>query len=723
MLTTIGRVECFVPVKQLLVLMLLAASQLFAQGDGAELRIKITDPLGLGISCKVELASEPGHRSSSFITNDDGNLTLRNLSPGLYRLHIKAPGFTPVARSVELLSVAPVGLSFRLVPLTDPASDATMETELTVQGLPLTLNRSPDFGLVPQATTDDPQTWESVGIPAEAALKAGAVVSFRTKRADQSIHGRLVLSGGSYDSAGGYGRLQMTAGKNIITATASGARTDHYLNPVVPENYTNAGTPADFALDLARDFSPADHLAAIVRHRLSRYGVPNENLQQAAGQLQSSDDLETIGSASYQHVIGPQAVLNTEGMVRHGQHDLFSNAESTPIIATQHNFFLQVYFASSVSLKRGRHSLKAGLETDSAFLHENFHDVITDPSQFDPGTPATFSFSGRRPDLEQAAYVQDLVRMGQWTLDAGLRWDHYQLVLNRDAFSPRIALSRYFPSANLIAHASYARLFVPPSSNNLLLSSSPAVESLNPNVFRLPVRPSLGDNYEGGLSKGFFGQLRIDLDAYRRTGSDYPDYDPLLNTGVNFPIAFRKAFIYGADGTLDLPHWAKLSGSLSYSYMVANRWFPVTGGLLLGQDEIGRRTQDKGHIPDAEDQRNVIGTRFDYQIWKRMFVAAGAAYGSGLPFDYDVSSHDALEEYGQQVIDRIDFVRYRVKPTLSVQAFAGVDLYQRDRLHMRFEADGGNLNNRLNVIYFGGLFSGNSIGPAHNFGLRLVATF
>jgi len=170
MLTTIGRVECFVPVKQLLVLMLLAASQLFAQGDGAELRIKITDPLGLGISCKVELASEPGHRSSSFITNDDGNLTLRNLSPGLYRLHIKAPGFTPVARSVELLSVAPVGLSFRLVPLTDPASDATMETELTVQGLPLTLNRSPDFGLVPQATTDDPQTWESVGIPAEAAL-------------------------------------------------------------------------------------------------------------------------------------------------------------------------------------------------------------------------------------------------------------------------------------------------------------------------------------------------------------------------------------------------------------------------------------------------------------------------------------------------------------------------------------------------------------------------
>jgi outer membrane receptor protein involved in Fe transport len=146
--------------------------------------------------------------------------------------------------------------------------------------------------------------------------------------------------------------------------------------------------------------------------------------------------------------------------------------------------------------------------------------------------------------------------MGQWTLDAGIRWDHYQLVLNQNAVSPRIALSRYLPSAGLILHASYARLFVPPSSNNLLLSSSPAVESLNPNVFRLPVRPSLGNNYEGGLSKGLLGQLRVDLDVYRRTANNYPDYDPLLNTGVNFPIAFSRATIYGADGTLDLPHWA-----------------------------------------------------------------------------------------------------------------------------------------------------------------------
>jgi hypothetical protein len=42
---------------------------------------------------------------------------------------------------------------------------------------------------------------------------------------------------------------------------------------------------------------------------------------------------------------------------------------------------------------------------------------------------------------------------------------------------------------------------------------------------------------------------------------------------------------------------------------------------------------------------------------------------------------------------------------------------------MRFQADGHNLNNVLNVIDFGGLFSGNAIGPSRSFALRLTTNF
>ncbi len=37
---------------------------------------------------------------------------------------------------------------------------------------------------------------------------------------------------------------------------------------------------------------------------------------------------------------------------------------------------------------------------------------------FDTGA-TTFSFTGTRPDLEQAAYVQDLIRLGNWTDQRG----------------------------------------------------------------------------------------------------------------------------------------------------------------------------------------------------------------------------------------------------------------------------------------------------------------
>jgi hypothetical protein len=42
---------------------------------------------------------------------------------------------------------------------------------------------------------------------------------------------------------------------------------------------------------------------------------------------------------------------------------------------------------------------------------------------------------------------------------------------------------------------------------------------------------------------------------------------------------------------------------------------------------------------------------------------------------------------------------------------------------MHFQVDGENLTNILDVIDFGGLFSGNAIGPSRSFALRLTSDF
>ena len=270
-------------------------------------------------------------------------------------------------------------------------------------------------------------------------------------------------------------------------------------------------------------------------------------------------------------------------------------------------------------------------------------------------------------------------------MNAGVRWDHYQLLLNRQAVSPRFAISRYVPSADLVLHFSYDRVFQTPSFENILLSSSTAATTLDTISLQLPVQPSQGDYFEAGLTKAFFKKFKLDANYFERYANNYADDDQIDNTTISFPIAFRKAIIYGAEGKLDFPESHGFSGFLSYSYEVGNAWFPVTGGLFLGDDAV---IPTSGHFPDSQDQRNTVRGRIRYQVVPRVWIAGGIQYDTGLPFDFQGSKDDALTEYGPQVVSRVNFAAGRISPSFQINASAGTDLLKSDRLKMRLQVDG-----------------------------------
>jgi hypothetical protein len=770
--------------KRFALIFVLVALPLFAQSNRGELRLRVTDPQGLGVKTTVHIVSEANQYHNTLATSDEGSLDLQRLPFGVYRLEIAQPGFVPVNDSVEIHSALPIERKIQLkLPsvdqsvtvnaantLIDPDQAGSVnqigseflqtrlgsipgrsmqdlvnsqpgwlyegnavlhprgseyQTQFVVDGVPLTDNRSPSFG--PEIDADDVEsmTIYTAGIPAEYGRKMGGVVEVNTVQDTQpGFHGQVVLSGGSFDSAGAFAKGEYSWGKNSFGASASGSMTDHYLNPVVPQNYSNTGTLGDFSADYERELTPNDRLSFIVRHEGSRYDIPNEYVQQTAGQRQTADNLETMGIASYQHTFSPRMVADFRAMVRENANDFTSNANATPIEVFQHNWFREGYFKGTVTIDHGRNEWKFGAESDNTFLNENFSYAITDPTQFDSGTPGTFGFKANRPDLEQSAFVQDLIRAGNWTINAGIRWDHYQLLLNRQAVDPRFSISRYFPGAGLALHFSYDRVFQTPSFENILLSSSTEVESLSPgNFLRLPVEPSEGNYYEVGITKAFQRKIRLDANYFRRLVNDYADDDQIDNTTISFPIAFRKSIIYGAEAKLSVPDWHRFSGFLSYSYTLGNVWFPVTGGLFLGDNAAAAAAQLTGHFPDSQDQRNTVRGRLRYQLTPRVWIAGGVQYDSGLPFAFDGDPSTVLAEYGQPVLDRINFARGRIYPALQVNASAGVDIYESKRVKMVFQIDGQNLTNVLDVIDFGGLFSGNAIGPPRSFALRLTTSF
>jgi outer membrane receptor for Fe3+-dicitrate len=307
----------------------------------------------------------------------------------------------------------------------------------------------------------------------------------------------------------------------------------------------------------------------------------------------------------------------------------------------------------------------------------------------------------------------------------GVRYDHYHFVVNQAAWSPRVAISRYFPSAGVLFHISYDRVFQTPAVENLLLASSPLVEQISSLVLRLPVEPARANYYEAGLTKSIQSKLRFDVNVFQRDFRNYSDDDTLLNTGVSFPIADASARIRGVEARLEMPQWGRFSGFMSYANQEGIGQGPITGGLFIGAEAIAGLA-DNSRFWVSQDQRNTAHGRLRFQASRRLWLATEAFFGSGLPVELDTGDTNyqfLLAQYGTRILNEVDFARGRVRPSYSLDTSSGMDLYHKENKTLTLEVQISNLTNHLNVINFASLFSGTAIGAPRSFEARLKASF
>jgi hypothetical protein len=765
-----------------LVFLALSAATLSAQGATGELRVMVNDAAGLGVATTLELTSESNQLHTRVATDPGGRAVVTRLPDGIYRLRVQPPGFGSHVESIEIRSAVPrdvrivlypatvqmavtvtagdtlvdprqttmiarVGedtIAHRLTPLpgrsmldlvsTQPGwlleangilhpRGSEYQTQYLIDGVPLTDNRSPAF--LPDLDADTVQALRimTASYPAEYGRKLGGVVDVVTKSmGEDGIHGRASIHGGSDATIGESTTLGYRSGRYAIAAATEAGRTDRFLDPPVEANYTNAGrTTAVFgSLDVAA--SDRNRVGATIRKDGARFLVPNERVQQIAGQRQERRNTESAGQVSFQRMVSSEMVADVRGMMRHIQAGLTSNAASTPIVAVQDRGYTEWYLKSTVSLHLGTHDVKAGGETDNARIREAFDGRVTDASRFPAGTPPVIQFDGRTADREHALFAQDLFRAGKWTIAAGLRWDRYAVLVEDQAWSPRLGVAYNWSSTGLILRGSYDRVFQTPAFENLLVSSSPDLGDFGPGAVRLPVQPSRAHFFEAGVTRALFGTLRLDANVYRRIFTNYADDELLLNTGIGFPVSFHGGTIDGFEARASVPHWRSLSGSFSYSLLRGVARLPITGGLFLPAAAT-TATDETGDFPITQDQRHTISTRWRYEIQRSAWIGAGVSYGSGLPTEVEGDVTDLAEAYGPGILNRVDLERGRVKPWVSGNVSAGATLRQRGRQALRLQADITNVFDRLNVINFAGLFSGTAVGPPRRLVMRLQVEF
>jgi hypothetical protein len=717
---------------------------------------------------------------------DDGRYAAQGLAFGVYRVSVAHSGFVPAVQLVEIRSIVPQHLSLTLglkpvetqlqVSETETLVDTTRtnavytvgsqtigeqlssqagrgvldvvdaqpgwlqeangvlhprgseyDVQFVMDGLPMTENRSPGFAPPIDSSDVDSMRVMTAGFPAEYGRKLGGVVEVSSpKNNPVGLHGEFEAEGGSFSTASGSGALFYSRGGNRFSITGDGFHSDRYLDSPVLQNFTNVGNAGGISSSYERDFSNGDRVFLTFAEHEVRYQVPNESVQEEAGQLQNSEQKEASGQVRYTHAFSADILLSVAGSVRDAQALLNSNAQSTPISVTQDRGYREGYVRADLAGHHSRHEWKAGVDGIFNPVNENLQYQITDPAQFDPGTLLDFQFSDRRWDIEPSAYVQDQIRLGKWNFNAGLRFDHYGFVANESAWSPRLGISRFISSLNLLVHASYDRVFQTPAMENLLLASSPQLDSVSNLVVRLPVQPARANYYEAGFTKSFAGKLRIDGNVFRRDFTNYSDDDVLLDTGISFPIAFSSAEIHGEEIQIAVPRWGRFSGVLSYSNQSGIGQGPITGGLFLGSETAG--ISDTSRFPVSQDQRNTVRAHARFQATERIWFAASAEYGSGLPVDLNGPADASqinflLQQYGRAILNEVNFNAGRVSPNFSFDTAAGATLFHKEGRDVTFEIEGHNLTDKLNLLNFASLFSGTAVAPPASVSARLKVGF
>ena len=226
--------------------------------------------------------------------------------------------------------------------------------QYVIDGIPLYDNRSPAFAQTLGADEFESMTVRTANYPAEFGRKLGGVIEVNTQHdLRDGLHGQASFQGGSFSQLSGFGSVQYARGRNSLSLTGRGNGHDRYLDPPVIENYTNYGSGGGGSARFDRTWSATDSTRIYLQSRRTGFLVPNELLQQSAGQRQDRSAAETMGQVSHTHQFSPQVILQVRGMVRDTRAQLWGNALSTPILPDQDRGFREGYAGGSVSVNHG----------------------------------------------------------------------------------------------------------------------------------------------------------------------------------------------------------------------------------------------------------------------------------------------------------------------------------------------------------------------------------
>ncbi|HEX4965668.1 MAG TPA: TonB-dependent receptor [Thermoanaerobaculia bacterium] len=588
------------------------------------------------------------------------------------------------------------------------------------------------------------------GIPAEYGEKANGVINVTTRSAlgHQGFHGDAGAGAARFSTLEGSAAAGWGGSRSGIFLNLDASKSDRFLDPVSFDNFHNHG-------NTLRLFGRWDSISASESDSFRLTGnagktdrdVPNLPSQEAAGQDQRISSQDWNLNLGYQHVAAAGWVADLQLYGRDNQLRLSGSPNDTPVLADQDRSLQNQGVNLSVSKLVGTNELKIGGQAKRFPIRESFRFGLTDPGFNDPESDqynpnlapydltrggALFDFNGERTGTYYAGYAQDTARLGNLTVNAGLRYDHNHLFETESLLQPRVGLAYFIPATKTVLRASYDRMFITPEYENILLSSSAQAAALVPPA--LQGNSALGSGqlfnvserhnaYNVGLQQGLGSALRIDLSYWKRTVVNAADQDQFFNTGIVFPLNFKGADLNGWNARLDGGPWNGLRGYLSLGHVHALYENPFVGGLFLDAGAIDTLSGGSFVIDHDQDLQEQLGVFWDIPR-SGYWIGVTQRYDSGL-----VTDAGTLEDVlaSPDTAYAAPFIRFnedpqRVKPRAVWNASLGARLKQYG-LPIEVQLDLLNVFDEKGLYNFQSVFGGTHVIPPRTVAGRIRYVF
>jgi hypothetical protein len=568
------------------------------------------------------------------------------------------------------------------------------QTGFSIDNQPVTDQQSKQFST--QLPVNAVQSVEAIfgAPPAEYGDKTALVVNVTTKSGLGAARpfGSVNLDYGSFGTYGeavtlGFGGQHFG---NFLVANAN--RSGRFLDTPEFTPLHAIGNNQQFfdRVDFQPDQDNTIHLNLSAAR--SWFQIPNTWDQQFTAQDQRQQVRSFNLAAGWTRILNPSSVFTFTPYLRRDEvqyfpsNDVFSDLPAT---LAQIRQLTNAGARADVSFARGIHNAKIGVQYSQTILRERFSLGLTDPS-FNPvcetaaapvpgprftdpaqcppaglnanpgfqpgllpfdlsrgGTP--FRFTGGTAIKQLAAFVQDTLTLGRFSVNLGLRGESYNGLSGATALEPRLGLSYLYKPTGTVLRASYSRFFETPYNENLVLSSATGAGGLAANVFGAfavtPLQPGRRNQFGTGFQQVIGRHLLLDADYFWKNTANAYDFDTLLNTPIQFPISWRLSKIDGLAARLSLVHVKGISAYTALGHTRARFFGPENGGLVFNAP-VDAAVFRIDHDQALEQTTNVRFQPVKEQWWLGLTwrFDSGMASGSVESFDQALTDLTGAEQ-------------------------------------------------------------------------------